>query len=237
MSGEQRGAAGPAELPPATTASHDALPACLLCNESAAARIPEVTDRRYHHCRRCDLIFLDPVQRLRPLAEVMRYLEHNNDAGDPRYLAFLQRLGDPILARLPQGAEGLDFGCGPATALGDWFTANGHAAASYDPLFHPDASLLGHRYEFVTCSEVVEHAHDPAALFETLGGLLQPGALLGVMTRFHGVEAPFERWWYRRDPTHVCFFSAQTMRWVAARFGWELELPVPHVAIFRKLRP
>ena len=77
--------------------------------------------------------------------------------------------------------------------------------------------------------------HEPAALFARFARLLRPGGLLGVMTRFHGVEASFDRWWYRRDPTHVCFYDADTMRWIAARHGWRLELAAPHVAMF--LRP
>lgn len=205
---------------------------CPLCGDGAAPLILNADGRAYHQCTRCDLVFLDPAQRIRPLAEVMRYLEHNNDAGDAGYMAFLQRLGDPVRSRLAAGAHGLDFGCGPATALGDWFTGHGHPTASYDPLFHPDESLLSVRYDFVTCSEVVEHAHDPAGLFATLAALLRPGGLLGVMTRFHSVEATFERWWYRRDPTHVCFYSARTMEWVASRRGWGLELPRPNVALF-----
>lgn len=207
-------------------------PACPLCEEGAAAPILDSNDRTYHQCATCDLIFLEPSQRIQPLAEVMRYLEHNNDAGDAGYMAFLQRLGEPVRSRLAPGSRGLDFGCGPVRALGDWFTTAGYPTASYDPLFHPDESLLGDNYDFVTCSEVVEHAHDPGALFRTLDTLLRPGGLLGVMTRFHGVESSFERWWYRRDPTHICFFSARTMQWVAGRHAWQLELPAPNVAIF-----
>lgn len=207
-------------------------PACPLCDDRGVSPVPASGDRRYHQCGCCDLIFLEPSQRITPLAEVMRYLEHNNDAGDAGYMAFLQRLGAPVLSRLAPGARGLDFGCGPATALGDWFTSMGHPAASYDPLFHPDASLLDAEYDFVTCSEVVEHAHDPSAMFATLRRLVRPGGLLGVMTRFHGVESSFERWWYRRDPTHICFFSPLTMHWIAGRHGWQLELPVAHVALF-----
>lgn len=193
--------------------------------------------RGYHRCAECDLVFLDPRHRLAPLGEVMRYLEHDNRRDDPAYLDFLRRVGDPVRARLPRGARGLDFGCGPVPVLGEWFTANDHPTASYDPLFHADDALLAERYDFVTCSEVVEHAHDPAVLFETLRSLVAPGGILGVMTRFHGLEAPFDRWWYRRDPTHVCFYSGRTMEWIAAGFGWTLELPRAHVALFRGGEP
>ncbi len=189
--------------------------------------------RAYLRCGRCSLVFLRPADRIPPLAEVMRYLEHRNSADDAGYVAFLSRLADPVSERLPAGARGLDFGCGPAPVLARLLTDRGLPCASYDPLFLPDERRLEETYDFVTCSEVVEHVHDPRALLERLAGLVAPGGLLAIMTRFHGIEAPFERWWYRRDPTHVCFYDERTMRWIAGRFGWTLELPRDHVALFR----
>ena len=62
--------------------------------------------------------------------------------------------------------------------------------------------------------------------------LLQKGGTLAIMTRFYGVEAPFAQWWYRRDPTHVCFYCEETMRWIASNRGWCMECPTPHVALF-----
>jgi SAM-dependent methyltransferase len=207
-------------------------PRCPLCG--GADTDPYHVDRKgeYSRCRVCALVFLHPEHRPTPLREVMRYQEHNNDAGDPRYVAFLRRLGDPMLSRLPAGARGLDFGCGPAPALATLLTDAGRPTAAYDPLFHPADHLLLGAYDFVTCTEVVEHLHDPAGTFRLFGRLLPGGGLLGVMTRFYGHEAPFAEWGYRRDPTHVCFYREETMRWIAAEHGWGVEFPRLHVAIF-----
>lgn len=205
---------------------------CPLCERAETPVLLADGGRVYHHCAACDLIFLHPGGRLTPLGEVMRYLEHENDRTDPEYIRFLRRLGDPLCVRVPAGARGLDFGCGPVPALGEWLTRQDRDTVSYDPLFHPDETLLEGRYDFVTCSEVVEHAHHPRTLFDVLARLLRSGGVLGIMTRFHGVEAPFATWWYRRDPTHVAFYSETTMRWIAAHRGWKLELPVPNVALF-----
>ena len=130
------------------------------------------------------------------------------------------------------GARGLDFGCGPAPVLASLLTNAGYPCAAYDPLFAPDAALLDERYDFVACSEVVEHVHDPAGVFARFGRLLGRGGLLGVMTRFHDIDTPFATWWYRRDPTHVCFYAEATMRWIAAGRGWEVSFPRPDVALF-----
>lgn len=205
---------------------------CPLCGRQGAPRILYDAGRAYHRCTQCDLIFVASEHRPAPLTEVMRYLEHDNDRDDPEYLRFLRRLADPLCRRVPRGARGLDFGCGPVPVLAEWLTTQGRPTAAYDPLFHPDEHLLEQRFDFVTCTEVAEHAHDPAAMFGRLGSLLHPSGTLAVMTRFHPGDAPFAAWWYRRDITHVCFYDAVTMRWIAAHHGWSLELPVPDVALF-----
>ncbi len=192
----------------------------------------EVDGHRYAECATCALISLDPAQRLTPLGEVMRYAEHRNLDDDERYADFLRRLVDPVQQRLPPGVRGLDFGCGPTPLIGRLLSEAGFPTASFDPVFAPDESLLNARYDFITCSEVVEHLYTPAETFAQFGTMLAGGGLLGVMTRFHGVEAPFHAWWYRRDPTHVCFYAERTMRWIADRHGWTLDIPRPHVALF-----
>lgn len=208
-------------------------PLCPLCRSADAACYHASAERQqYFRCPRCTLVFLDPSQRLSRQDERARYELHRNEHGDPEYVRFLRRLADPVIERLPPGASGLDFGCGPAPVLSAILADAGFPCASYDPFFAPADALLARRYEFVTCSEVVEHTHDPAATFAQLGRLLVPGGLLGVMTRFYGLEAPFATWWYRRDPTHVCFYAESTMRWIAERHGWTLTIARPHVAVF-----
>lgn len=207
-------------------------PACPLC-DAAGMQLVETEDaRQYYSCPRCKLIWLRPKQRLSAGAERARYELHTNDHGDPGYLLFLRRLADPIAGRLLLGARGLDFGCGPVPVLSEMLTAAGFPCEAYDPFFAPDESLLHERYDFITCSEVVEHAHDPAGMFAALRRMLAPGGILGVMTSFHPGEEAFADWWYRRDPTHVCFYNEVTMRWIGERHGWTTEFPGPNVTLF-----
>lgn len=187
---------------------------------------------RYFRCAVCALIHLDPAHRLSRDAERSRYRLHENDGSDPGYVSFLKRLADPVMERLRPGARGLDFGCGPAPVLSEILTAAGFPCAAYDPFFAPDESLLDKRYDFVTCSEVIEHARDPAHMFATLRRMLSPGGILGVMTMFHPGEAAFADWWYRRDPTHVCFYNEATMRWIGERYEWQTDFPAPNVTLF-----
>jgi hypothetical protein len=182
-------------------------------------------------------VFLDPDQRLTPLQEVLRYCEHENSADDAGYVQFLSRLADPVRARLADGARGLDYGCGPAPVLGAMFTAAGHPTDSYDPFFLNDESVHDKTYDFVSCSEVLEHVHDPRVFMSRLGSVVRPGGLIAVMTRFYGLDTPFPGWWYHRDPTHVCFYSPETMKWIAEAFEWSLEIPEANIALFTTAAP
>lgn len=162
----------------------------------------------------------------------MRYTRHQNLEGDPDYEAFLCRLADPLLERLGRRATGLDYGCGPTQVLASIMTRRGYPTASYDPYFNADEGVHERQFDFITCSEVIEHVHDPRALLDRLAPMIRVGGLLGVMTRYYDVDAPFADWWYRRDPTHVCFYSPATMQWIAEWKGWDVDFPRQHVAIF-----
>ena len=87
----------------------------------------------------------------------------------------------------------------------------------------------------MTCTEVVEHLHQPAQVFQQLNSLIRPGGWLGVMTCFQTDDARFANWHYRRDPTHVVFYRQDTLRWLADHFGWQLEVPAKDIALFRKI--
>ncbi|WP_382321659.1 class I SAM-dependent methyltransferase [Hydrogenophaga sp. UC242_53] len=89
-------------------------------------------------------------------------------------------------------------------------------------------------HDFITCTEVAEHFHDPAAEFRRLDALLRPGGWLALMTRFQTDDARFAQWHYRRDPTHVVFYREATLRWLARHHGWHCEVPGANVVLMQK---
>lgn len=191
--------------------------------------------RHYHHCATCDLVFLDPNDRLDPDRERAHYDTHENDVDDQGYRSFLARLGAPLMARLQPGAQVLDYGCGPGPALVAMLNEAGHTARGYDPFYADDAALLHRRYDAVTCSETAEHFHAPAAEFSRLFALIDSGGWVGLMTCEREAARPFAAWHYRADPTHVCFYSAATFSWIATAHAAVMERPRKNVALFRKL--
>lgn len=110
----------------------------------------------------------------------------------------------------------------------------GHDMHLYDPFFAPDPAALKRSYDFITCTEVAEHLHHPAAAFASLDKLLQPGGWLAVMTSFQTDDAGFGNWHYRQEPSHVVFYREETFRHLAKQFDWTCEIPAANVALMQK---
>lgn len=193
-----------------------------------------VRDRDYWKCPSCMARFLDPAQRPARDDEYKHYLTHENDPDDPRYRKFLNKLAEPLMDKLEPGMHGLDYGCGPGPALVEMLRKAGYQMSLYDPFFSPDRVVLERSYDFITSTETIEHFHDPASEFDRLDEMLKPGSWLGLMTSFQTDDALFADWHYIKDPTHVVFYRDITLRTIAARRGWDCEIPAKNVALLYK---
>lgn len=216
------------------TGKRDAPAACPVCRAPSPKHFLDVEELVYWRCGACEARFLDPGQRPDAGQEHAHYLHHENDPGDPGYRRFLSKLTEPLLKKLEPGLRGLDYGCGPGPALAAMLREAGYDMALYDPYFHHDTQPLLQTYDFITCSEVAEHFHEPAQQFDRLDLMLRPGGWLAVMTCFQTDDARFAGWHYRKDPTHVIFYREATLRLVAAQRGWTCEIPAKDVALMRK---
>lgn len=216
---------------------HEALPIlnqCPVCERGQPVNFLAVKAQQYLRCPVCEATLMSELCRLSAAEERAIYEFHENDAEDPGYRRFLAKLVEPLLARLTPGLSGLDFGCGPGPALAEMLTEAGMRMSAYDPFFRPVAAALERRYDFLTCTEVIEHLYQPAQVFRQLDGLLKPGGWLGVMTCFQTDDARFANWHYRRDPTHVVFYREHTLSVIAGQLGWTLSVPRKDVALFHK---
>lgn len=207
---------------------------CRVCLARACRPFQTVGGTDYWRCETCEAVLVGRSKLPTGAEERAHYLTHQNDPQDPGYRRFLSRLADPLRERLKPASRGLDFGSGPGSGLAAMLREDGHQVAAYDPFFAPDRSALAERYDFVVCSEVVEHFHQPAREFALLDRLLKPGGWLGLMTCFRTEDSRFANWHYRRDPTHVVFYREETLRYLAALFGWSCEIPRKDIALMRK---
>ncbi|WKT59213.1 class I SAM-dependent methyltransferase [Microbulbifer thermotolerans] len=141
------------------------------------------------------------------------------------------------MAELRPGSEGLDFGCGPAPLLARMLEEAGHRVALYDAYYMPNPAVMRKPYDFIVSTEVVEHLASPGAELQRLWGCLKPGGLLALMTKLVISPERFTTWHYIRDPTHICFFSAHTFRWLADWLSAELNFVASDVIFLRKKFP
>lgn len=190
--------------------------------------------RIYHLCTECGLVFVPPEFLLAPEVEKRIYDQHQNSPADVDYCHFLAQLYEPMCVRLPAGVRGLDFGSGPEPVLATLLDARGYQMRIYDPYYAPERGVLEQNYNFITCSEVIEHIYAPAELLDNLWGCLAPGGLLGIMTSMVPDVEIFATWRYKDDPTHVRFYSKRTFEWLAHRWNSPVEFVDCGVAIFTK---
>ena len=207
---------------------------CILCHSSAVSSFGIFDGKQYWTCGHCAAKFLDKRHFLTQDAERKHYLNHQNLVADPDYRQFLDRLKKPLEKQLSPGATGLDYGCGSGPALADMFRADGFDIDLYDPFFFPDETIFNRQYDFITCTETAEHFYDPCSEFATLDRLLKPGGKLGLMTCFATDDNAFEKWHYRRDPTHVVFYKERTFQVIAAQYQWRCNVPAKDIVIMTK---
>lgn len=186
----------------------------------------------YHHCLKCDLVFVLPEYRLTLRAEKARYdMHHNGESLD--YVQFLSRLAEPMLQHLDKPKIGIDFGSGRSQAMANLFRQQGHTCKCYDVFYYPDNSLLTKQYDFIIASEVIEHLYEPKKIIEQWLQMLNPSGLLGIMTGMRPDKQDFPHWWYKNDPTHVGLYSLRTLDYLASRYQLTPLFQHRHVTIFQ----
>ena len=129
---------------------------------------------------------------------------------------------------------GLDYGCGYAPALADILKKDGFNVELYDPFFFKNQNIFLRKYNFITCSEVVEHFFQPYEEFNKINNLLSKNSWLAIMTSFMTDDYLFKNWYYRRDPTHVVFYKKITFKIIAKQRNWKIHFPSKNVVLFNK---
>ena len=190
--------------------------------------------RRYVRCDHCRLVSVPARFHLGVLEEKLEYDKHQNLPYDPGYRRFLSRLAQPLLQMVDEGSRGLDFGCGPGPTLALMLRERGLQVELYDKFYYPQEVALDRSYDFVTATEVVEHLRHPATDLEKMWACVKPGGVLAIMTKLVLTAETFASWHYKNDPTHILFFSFETLVFIAKRWQAKLERVAIDAFIFRK---
>ena len=208
---------------------------CTLCGSSQISIYFQDKAIQYFECKSCDLVFQDPKTYLSAVSEKEIYDSHQNNPEDERYRNFLARIVNPLKSMIQPGQRGLDYGCGPGPTISVMLAADGVEVDNYDLYYTPEFVPQVNSYDFITSTEAFEHFYRPGQEVDRIWSLLRPGGLLGIMTllRPDTVEE-FDKWWYKKDPTHVCFFNRNSFEFLAKKLSGELEILSDQVVFLRK---
>lgn len=196
---------------------------CRLCGQSSAHWISTGLAMRKQLllCERCHLLSAADDDLPAESTERKRYLQHQNDPENTGYVAFLTSFLKTILPYLNKGSHGLDFGCGPNPVLAGLLEKEGFEMDVYDPFFFPNRPEI--TFDFITCTETVEHFHHPATSFIGMISLLKPGGVLAIMTEMWHDLHQLSHWSYLRDFTHVAFYHVDTMQYLEKHFQLKIQ--------------
>jgi len=207
---------------------------CPFCFSDEIDLFVQEKDRDYLHCNKCDLVFVPRKDFISKKDEKAKYDRHQNSPQNQGYRDFLNRLLIPLCTFLPKKAKGLDFGSGPGPTLSIMMNELGFQMEIYDYFYHNTPKVFEQKYDFITTTEVIEHLHNPKDEIVKLWSCLKDGGVLGIMTSFRVRDEEFGNWYYKRDLTHVRFFTKTSFQWLADELKAELVIPQNDVVILKK---
>ncbi|HLS31239.1 MAG TPA: class I SAM-dependent methyltransferase [Flavobacteriaceae bacterium] len=194
---------------------------CSLCL-SEAEFFWRYDSKDYYECPECQAVFLAAEFHPEQQAELQRYQLHQNDVNDVDYQNFVKPLVQAIQTDFSVNNEGLDFGCGSGPVATKLLRDEEYQVKVYDPYFFNIPENLDFKYDFIICCEVIEHFYQPRIEFELLFDLLNPDGKLYAKTSLIDtkIKMDFNNWGYKNDPTHVFFYTPETLTWIKKQFGF-----------------
>lgn len=205
---------------------------CTLC----ATVLNKRADALYYICEGCGAYVKDNALYFNGVQEKAHYEQHNNDVNDIGYQKFTSPVTSQILERCTPEMLGLDFGCGKGPVITKQLRDKGYQVNLYDPFFYPNPTYIDFMYDYIFSCEVFEHFYCPMKEISKLYNLLKPNGYLIIMTHLYNNQQDFEKWYYRKDLTHVFIYTVQTIEFIANNFGFELMEQSERLVVLRKIK-
>ncbi len=183
---------------------------CPFCQNFGAELFHQDDVREFFRCPDCTIIFVPRSSLISHAEEKKRYDSHQNEESDPEYRRYFLKTVNLVTAQVPKSSRGLDFGCGKTKLMEKLFMECSLEVDSYDYFYFQDESIWQKTYDFAVLNEVIEHLNDPAETLARLKKIIH-GPLFVRTKLYPETEKAFANWFYKRDITHVQFFSLQAL--------------------------
>ena len=197
---------------------------CIICCQKTHLIKDDKYSDIYYKCPRCEAIFLQRDHILDKKMEKTEYDRHENTMDNNGYVNSFRELIDKYIIEFTGDLKGkkiLDFGCGPNPVLSEILKKYEADVVHYDPYFFKDISFKSEQFDIVVSTEVFEHLSNPYNELKLIKDLLKKDSFLIIKTQFHNMkDDDFLTWWYRRDPTHIIFYTSKTFEYMAKKTGF-----------------
>ncbi len=193
---------------------------CQVCNNETTL-IKDVDQKEYVACKNCHIIQLKKEYHINKNLEKKQYDYHNNSFENKGYVQMFEDFLDFFYKYLETTEYALDFGSGPNPVLAKILKNRGFENVDYfDKFYQPKKVYEGKKYDLITSTEVFEHLTNPKSTLNLLKNHLKKDGILAVMTLFHSNKYnEFLKWWYKRDPTHITFYTPHSFEVLADMCG------------------
>ncbi|CAA6817638.1 MAG: Putative methyltransferase associated with DUF414 [uncultured Sulfurovum sp.] len=192
---------------------------------------------RYYRCASCGFVFLDDEHIIDKRDEKAQYDLHHNGFENKGYVQMFEAFIDlAIEPYISNSKTALEFGSGPGPVLSKLLKKRGLEVDIYDLYYAPLKVYETKKYDLITSTEVFEHLQKPLEVLALLVKHTTKAGHIVLMTKFPPKEdKAFLAWWYRRDPTHISFFTPQSFEVMAKKLGLSVRSILnDNIVVFQK---
>lgn len=210
---------------------------CKICHANTQTMTDVKKGLSYYRCDACGFIYLEDEAVIDTHSEKKHYEKHNNSFECTGYVKMFEKFIEDAITPYAQNIEtALDFGCGKGPVLAELLRRKGMKVDQYDLYFYPEKIYENNTYDLITSTEVFEHLKEPITILETLVASLNDKGYIVLMTQFPPKEdEAFLNWWYRRDVTHIGFFTPKSLEIMASKVGLNVvQFLHENIVIFQK---